>query len=465
MSDKNEARSFGARDKWGYLFGDFGNDFTFIFASSYLMVFYTKVWGISAKTVGILFLISRCVDAFTDIGMGRIVDSIETAKDGRFRCWLRRMCGPVALTSFLMYQSGLAGASMTVKLIYMFVTYILWGSIFYTSINIPYGSMASAISEEPKDRAALSVYRSLGAIFAATFISVVTPLIIYYTDVNGNQVVSGRNFTILAGVFSIAAIICYLLCYAMTTERVQIEKKERGENTGLGGALKGIFTSRALMSVILAAILLLLATLMSQGINTYLFADYFKDTKALALFSLLNLPSGIIVAVVSGKISTRYGKKESAAIGCFWAGIIYLIIYFLHTKNLAVFITLSFFAMLGMNYFNMLIWALITDVIDDKEVRTHSRDDGTVYGFYSFARKVGQALAGGVSGFALSAIGYDSLAAAQTAEVQGGIYGIATLFPGIVYILVGLVMIFLYPLSKKIVIQNTEELKRRREET
>lgn len=55
MSDKNETRPFGTRDKWGYLFGDFGNDFTFIFASSYLMVFYTKVWGISAKTVGILF--------------------------------------------------------------------------------------------------------------------------------------------------------------------------------------------------------------------------------------------------------------------------------------------------------------------------------------------------------------------------------------------------------------------------
>ena len=198
-----------------------------LFKGDEIVGYYTN----SAKTVGILFLVSRCVDAFTDIGMGRIVDSIETAKDGRFRCWLRRMCGPVALTSFLMYQSGLAGASMTVKLIYMFVTYILWGSIFYTSINIPYGSMASAISEEPKDRAALSVYRSLGAIFAATFISVVTPLIIYYTDVNGNQVVSGRNFTILAGVFSIAAIICYLLCYAMTTERVQIEKKERGENT------------------------------------------------------------------------------------------------------------------------------------------------------------------------------------------------------------------------------------------
>ena len=153
----------------------------------------------------------------------------------------------------------------------------------------------------------------------------------------------------------------------MTTERVQIEKKERGENTGLGVALKGIFTSRALISVIFRTIPLLLATLMSQGINTYLFADYFNRYQGnwhRSAFS--SLPSGMIVAVVSGKISTRYGKKKSAAIGCFWAGIIYLIIYFLHTKSLAVFITLSFFAMLGMNYFNMLIWALITDVIDDK---------------------------------------------------------------------------------------------------
>lgn len=462
MDDKKDYKPFGARDKWGYLFGDFGNDFTFVFASSYLMVFYTKVWGISAGMVGVLFLVARCVDAFTDIGMGRIVDSVSTAKDGRFRPWIRRMCGPVAVMSFLMYQSALANVSMTVKIIYMFITYILWGSVFYTSINIPYGSMASAISQEPKDRAALSIYRSLGATFAATFISVITPLVIYYTDDHGNQVVSGKNFTILAGAFSVFAIICYLLCYVMTTERVKIEKKEKGENTGIGAAFKGIFTSRPLLSIILAAILLLLAMLMSQGINTYLFADYFKNTKALSFFSFLNLPAGIILAVISSRISTRFGKKESVGIACLGAGIIYLAVYLMHTKNLPVFMTLIFIAMLGMNYFNMLIWALITDVIDDKEVTTGTRDDGTVYGFYSFARKVGQALAGGLSGFALSAIGYNSLAASQTESVRAGIYGLATLFPGIIFILVGLVMLFLYPLSKQVVIRNTEELKRRR---
>ena len=86
-----------------------------------------------------LMMVARCIDAFTDVTMGQIVDRAKEQKDGRFRPWIRRMCGPVALASFLMYQSALADASMTIKVVYMFVTYILWGSVFYTSINIPYG--------------------------------------------------------------------------------------------------------------------------------------------------------------------------------------------------------------------------------------------------------------------------------------------------------------------------------------
>lgn len=96
---------FGFRDKIGYLFGDFGNDFTFVFASSYLMVFYTKVLGLTGAFVGALFLAARVVDAFTDISMGRIVDTVKPSKDGRFRPWIRRMCVPVALASTFMYQT------------------------------------------------------------------------------------------------------------------------------------------------------------------------------------------------------------------------------------------------------------------------------------------------------------------------------------------------------------------------
>lgn len=458
-------RPFGLRDKLGYMFGDFGNDFTFIFASTYVMIFYSKVMGVSTALIGTMFLVARCLDAFTDVGMGRVVDSAKTAKDGRFRCWIRRMCGPVAIASFLMYQSGLQDASMTVKVIYMFVTYLLWGSVFYTSINIPYGSMASVISNEPKDRSSLSVFRSLGAGFAGVLISVITPLVVYYTDEAGNQVVNPGRFTLIAGVFSVLAIVCYLLCYYMTTERVKVEPKAvdaTAPKVSVGQSLKEVFTSRALLGVILSALLMLLASLMGQGVNNYLFADYFRNTKALSVFSMLSLPAMLILAAVSTTLAVKFGKKECGVIGCAFSGIMYLLVGFLRLENVWVYVVLAFIAMLGMYFFMMQCYALVTDVIDDKEVRTGNRDDGTIYGVYSFSRKIGQAIAGGLSGWALTFIGYDSIATSQTDAVRVGIYNIATMFPGVIYLLCALVLAFIYPLSKKRVEENVDVLEKRR---
>ena len=130
-------RPFGIKDKIGYLFGDFGNDFTFILSSSFLLKFYTDVMGVSAGIVGIIMMIARFVDGFTDVTMGRICDRGRVTKNGKFKPWIIRMCGPVAIASFLIYQSSLADASMWFKILWLAITYILWGSIFYTSINIP----------------------------------------------------------------------------------------------------------------------------------------------------------------------------------------------------------------------------------------------------------------------------------------------------------------------------------------
>lgn len=210
-----EVRDFGRRDKIGYMFGDFGNDFTFIFASSFLMVFYTKVLGISGGMVGTLFLVARFVDAFTDVTMGRIVDAAPPARDGKFRCWIRRMCGPVALSSFLMYQTAMAQASMPWKIVYMYVTYLLWGSIFYTSINIPYGSMASAITTDGIGAARRYLPpRSIGATLGGACDRIVTPLFLYTTMQTAiRSCAAAEPFTVVAGIFSILALICYLVCY------------------------------------------------------------------------------------------------------------------------------------------------------------------------------------------------------------------------------------------------------------
>ena len=90
---KSALRPFGMKDKLGYMFGDFGNDFTFILSSLFLMKFYTDVMGVSAGVVGIVMMAARIVDAFTDITMGQIVDRCKPTKDGKFRPWRKRMCG------------------------------------------------------------------------------------------------------------------------------------------------------------------------------------------------------------------------------------------------------------------------------------------------------------------------------------------------------------------------------------
>lgn len=464
QTNQNTQREFGLRDKVGYMFGDFGNDFTFIFASSFLMVFYTKVLGISGGMVGTLFLAARFVDAFTDVTMGRIVDSMPPARDGKFRCWIRRMCGPVALSSFLMYQTAMADASMTWKVIYMYVTYLLWGSIFYTSINIPYGSMASAITAESNERTALSTFRSIGASLAGLVIGVVTPIFLYTTDEHGNQVVrGGATFTVVAGVFSVLAVVCYLVCYKLTTERVLIEKDKDAEEITLLATFRAIAKSRALLGIIGAAVFLLLSQLLINTMNNYIYPDYFENAKGISIFTLLStLVMLVVVAPLSVPISRRFGKKEASVVGMLFSAAAFALLYFLQTKSMWLFLTLSMLGYLGLGFFNTVIWANITDVIDDQEVKVGQREDGTVYAVYSFARKVGQALAGGVGGWALEIIGYESVAAAQSMRVLSGLYTTATIIPAIGFFAVAILLWLVYPLDKRKVEENAAILRERR---
>ena len=224
-------RPFGLRDKIGYMFGDFGNDFSFILQAFFFMVFYTNVMGINPAHVGTLLLVARLLDAFTDVGMGRIVDRIRASADGRFRPWIRRMAIPVALASSLMYLTVAQDWSYGGRVAYMTVTYLLWGSIFYTAINIPYGSMAAVISRDPADRASLSVFRSVGATLAVIFISVVVPLLIF-TRRDGQSVIDGTATMWTAIGMSAFAVLFYFLCYANVRERVVA----RPEDEAVGAA-------------------------------------------------------------------------------------------------------------------------------------------------------------------------------------------------------------------------------------
>ena len=447
-------KPFGIADKLGYMFGDFANDFTFLLSSSFLLKFYTDVMGVKGSVVGIVMMVARFVDAFTDVGMGRICDRSKTTKNGKFKPWILRMCGPVALMSFLMYQSSLANMSMGFKIGYLVVTYILWGSVFYTSVNIPYGSMASAISENPSDRQSLSTFRTMGGVLAGGVITAGLPMIIY-----DNNIINGRKFTIVAGACSVGAIICYLLCYAMVTERVIVEPDADAlKNNNVGVMLKNAFSNRALISIIVASIVMLLAQLTLQSMSHYVFPNFYHNAKAITAGTGVMGVSMILSAVLAKPVSNKIGKAELGAIASIFGGLMSLLAFFIRPSNVWVFIVIQSFTWLGLGMFQMIAWALITDVIDYSEIRNGIREDGSVYALYSFARKLGQAASAGLSGVLLDMIGYSQQTQFDT-DVVNGIFNITTLVPAIGFIVLGLVLYFWYPLHKKQVDENAEKLR------
>lgn len=466
-------RPFGMRDKLGYLFGDFGNDFTFILSTSILMKFYTDVMGVSAGIVGIIMMIARFADALTDVTMGRICDVAKPTAAGKFKPWLLRMCIPVAAASFLMYAPGLSPGlisrwSDSTRIAYLAITYILWGSFCYTGVNIPYGSMASAISADPGDRASLSTFRTMGGMLAGMFIGIGLPLVAYdkVTGVSGEtlSVINGSKVAISAAVFSVLAILCYLLSYRLITERVPY-KAEKTEKTGIGKTIRGAITNRALISIIFASIFMLLAQLTMQNMSAYIFPDYYGNAAGQTLSSLTMMGSMLIASVAAKPLSNRFGKAEVSAVSSLFAVIVCVITWLIRPKSMWGFIALQSLIWLGLGVFSMICWALITDVIDDAELKNGIREDGSVYALYSFARKLGQAFAAGLSGWLLEAIHYNEKALeqgiSQTQSVKDGIFNITTLVPALGFAALALVLWFWYPLHKKQVISNAAAIKRK----
>jgi len=460
MSQNKQARPFGIRDKLGYLFGDFGNDFTFILSTMILMKFYTDVMGIAAGTVGTVMMIARFADGFTDVTMGRLCDRGRIVPGvGKFKPWILRMCVPVAAASFLMYLSPLAGLPYGVRVAYLLVTYILWGSVFYTAVNIPYGSMASAISPEPGDRQSLSTFRTMGGTLAGMIIGVALPLIAY-EKIDGVETLIGGRVMLAAGIFSVLAIVCYLLCYALTTERVVPDESRKLEHqSSVMDMLRSAVRNRALISIIVASVLVLLAQLTMQNMTGYVYPDYYNNASGQSASTIAMVIAMLAAAAITKPLSARFGKAEISAAASLFAAIVFIVTYLLRPKNMWVFVLLQMLCWLGLGVFSMVCWALITDVIDYSELRTGVREDGSVYALYSFARKMGQAISAGVSGWLLTLIGYVPGSAAQTGDVLSGIFTIATLVPALGLGLLAAVLFWWYPLHKKQVEENVARLR------
>ncbi len=456
--ESSKVKPFGMQDKVGYMLGDVGSCLLFNFIGSYLLVFYTDVFGISAAAVGTLMAVSRVWDAINDPMMGVIVDKRKRTKDGKFRPYLKYMGIPLGIFTILTFLV-IPNMPQGMKLPYAYITYIGFG-MAYTAINIPYGSLASVMTNDPVQRTELSTWRNISSIFAMIPLMVLTPKLVF--DASG--AVSPKGFLIAAVLYVIIANIGYRLCYKMTTERIINEVKEDAPKSSLGETLKTLGKNKALIGLILSSLGTLTAMFLPNALNAYLFKDYFQAPGLLSLAGLLPMVGTFLAIPVTGKLVAKFGKKNIAI----YSGIVsiaaYVVLVLFPTKNPMLYIALITVSGFGTALYGMIVWALVGDVIDYQEYLSGKREEGIVYATYSLSRKLVQAIVGSIGGFALAAIGYQSGAATQAPEVAESIRTIITVVPLIGFIFGTVCLKFVYNLSNKTLNEVNEELERRRDQ-
>lgn len=454
-------RRFGLRDKFAYMMGDVGCNAVLNFANSYLLIFYTKVMGVSGAVIGTIFMLARFVDAFTDVGMGRIVDT-HTFKNGdRFRPWIGIMSVPLVVINCAMYNYLLADATMGLKIGWLIVTYLLFGSICYTAVNIPYGAMSNVITDDAGERASLSTWRSMGSQIAGVVMGMVLPMVVYIKDKDGNSIVSGSRFFMMSLILGIAALVALTICRVWSTERLHITDQGKQEKQHTGKVIITCLKDKTLLINLGYSIFVNASYQIFTAFNQYLFLDYFKNTSLSGLSSLIMFAGMVIPAAFVTRLSKKYGKKEVGLTGLTIAAAAYLCIFTLRIANPVLYFVLIFVAFLGLGMNIMIGYAMINDCIDNHFLVSGDRVEGTVYAMTSFTSKLAGALCAGIGGWGLAWINYDELAAVQTEAVSQGVFNIAVGLPMACFIFAAFLMI-IYPLNKKRVDENREKIEKYR---
>jgi GPH family glycoside/pentoside/hexuronide:cation symporter len=435
-----------AKEKAGYALGDAASLSVFALVGSILQKYYTDVLNILPSAITLLFLIARIWDAVNDPIWGRFVDTRKPSPLGRYRKWIIYMAVPVSLSAVLMFLK-IPGLNAFGYLVYAYVTYILFGML-YTTINIPYGSLASVMTSDEKDRSTLSIVRSIGSILG-NLPSMLLASLCYVTVVlaDGSRVKEMSAERLFAGVLAIAAFctLLYLLCARWTKERIVPAEKPKAEKGTTKKILLSLLKSRPFMTLCAASLLLLAAQMFTQAYYIYVFDYYFKRPELYMMVMVCSyLPVGVLM-FVTNKLISKFGKKALCAFGLLFAAIVNFVLFFLQTQNVYVFLALCFVGGMGSTFFILEIWAMVNDVIDHHETKTGIREEATTYSFFTFTRKLGQTVAGVFSTQALVWIGYKVGGAAQSLETVNGMYKIALLVPAFMFLLNFAILWFLYP--------------------
>lgn len=425
------------REKICYGLGDSACNVVYGLCSTLLTFFYTDYIGINPLVVGMIFLITRVFDGFSDIVMGFITDRTKS-KYGKARPWILWMSVPYAVTFVLLFLVP-ADASETVQAIYIFVTYNLVNTVVYTALNLPYSTMASLITRNQESRASTQAWRIFCGPMGKMLVTVSTlPLVRVLGDTQ-------RAWIIVACIFAVIALILLLVCFFNIEERVVIEAAQNEKVTS-GRHLKALFSNQYWAICLgLWGVMVMMSTV-SGTITTYYCKYSLGDQNLYSPIYAAELIAQSVVVLIVPLFVGRYGKRNLTL-----AGIVLVIVAQLvwMTNPLSVTIAMVSAVMRGIGVAPL--WACVFPMIADSaefgQWKTRVRQDGMIFSAASVGSKLGGGLAAAGIGLLMNSVGYDGLSAVQNADAMAMIQAIC-MYGLIVFSVIIVVLCLMYKLDR-----------------
>ena len=295
-----------AAEQFGYFCGDFGGSMVNLYISVFYLVFCTYVLGMSTKFMAGLFLVARIWDAVNDPMIGSLPDRFTLGKSGdKFKPWVKVFIIPLAVSCLLCF-ANVSGFPDLFKHIWVSVVYILYG-MAYTGTSMPYGAMASVITDDPIERTKLSRARAFGGMGVGLLYIPIVNLVIW--DKQGNPNSSG--YFLMAIVSGLASIVFYSLMLKLSKERIHQDKKyakDAKTSYSFFRVVKEVFTNRAMVGLMVATIGALFGA--SQSMSSYVYKEFYHAPRAMAWGAIIGLPAMLLSFFLVPKLAKKLGSRK-----------------------------------------------------------------------------------------------------------------------------------------------------------
>lgn len=451
------------REKIGYALGDTAANIAWRTVAYFLPIFYTDVFGLEAAVAATLIFLIRLSDGVTDLIMGNIADRTKS-KYGKFRPWLLWTALPFATALILQFTTP--DLSLTGKVIWAYATSIFY-TLTYTANNVPYSALMGVMTSDVKERTELSSYRFFGAYLGGIIATIgVIALVDYLGD--GNQNI-GYQYTMYVLAFILAG--CSLITFYTTRERVPVIK-----TSNLKDDYNDLIKNVPWLILLFIGFVFVTYNVIKQSTTMYYFTHYVNDEnnifgslvawggkKGLAGLYLLSLLVISMISTVFAPALTRiFGKVKLFIISIVFSAITAGAMYWLEANQVGSMFTLGILSEFGAGLMPVLFFAMLGDAADYSEYKNKRRATGLVFSAGTIAMKFGGGMAGFITLMVLNMYGYDGKVVEKTPEMLEGIKLNMSIVPAL-FVLVGVIALWFYPLTSKKMEEIETELKERRD--